>query len=230
MFMNTTNNLTALDSVITSDVGSALKLKNLHYSHTTFAKNFNQYPSSSIFGRAASVNFEGISTTITLNLKSAPSITAEDLTTSELNILRSKRINVVVQIGKQAIGFTDSRMANGSWLDSVHGLLWLENRIEVDMFNTLYTTSTKIPYNTFGINILVNTLENSLEQAVRNGLISSGFLPDGTYLAKGYVVENIGLGDISKADKTNRVYKGLKFKCVGAGALHEVFVDGEFSE
>ena len=230
IFCNTTNNLTALDSVITSDVGSLLKNKSLKFSITSFAKNFNQYPSAFVFGRAASVNFEGIDTTITLNLKQAATITAEDLTTSELAVLESKNINVVVQIGKQATGFTNSRMANNSWLDSVHGLLWLENRIEVDMFNTLYTTATKIPYNAFGINVLINTLENSLEQGVRNGLLTPGFLPDGTYLPNGYVVENVDLADVSKADKTNRVYKGLKFKCVGAGALHEVAIDGEFSE
>jgi len=197
---------------------------------TTIAKNYKQYPSASVFGRAASVNFEGILTTITLNLKQMPTITAEDFTSGELAVLKSKNINAVVKIGKQATGFTDSRMANGSWLDSVHGLLWLENRIEVDMFNTLYTTATKVPYNQTGINILVNSLERSLAQAVRNGLVSEGFLPDGTYLSDGFVVEHTGLGDVSKADKADRQYRGLKFQCVGAGAIHGVSIDGTFSE
>lgn len=230
IFMNTTNNLSSVSSAITTDIGSVLKAKTLRYSMTTIAKNVNQYPSASIFGRAASVNFEGINTTITLNLKQMPTITAEDFTTGELAILRDKRINAVVKIGKSVTAFTDSRMANGSWLDSVHGLLWLENRIEVDMFNLLYVTTTKIPYTQLGIDILVETLQRSLEAGVTNGLIASGFLPSGEYLVDGYKVEYVPLADTASSDVSNRLYRGLKFTAVGAGAIHAVLIDGTFSE
>lgn len=230
IFCNTTNNLTSLDAQVTSDIGSILKAKSLQYTITTLAKNYNQYPSASVFGRAASVNFEGISTTITLNLKRMPSITAEDLTTAQLDILRDKNINVVVQIGKDATAYTEGRMASGSWLDSVHGLLWLENRIETDMFNLLYTSNTDIPYTPSGVNTLIATLRGSLEQALNNGLIEAGFLDDGTYLPNGYGIKYVEVQNVSTADKTNRSYKGLKFIAIGAGAIHDVVIDGEFSE
>lgn len=230
IFMNTTNNLSSLDSAVATDIGSILKLKGLRYTLTNFSKNINQYVSASVFARAATVNFEGTNTTITLNLKQAPTITAEELNTSELAALRDKRINVVVVIGRDAIGYTESRMANGSWLDTVHGLMWLENRIEVDLFNLLYTTNTKIPYTTLGLNMTEAQLERSLQAAVRNGLAAPGFLPDGTYLPEGYLITKIPLSQVSASDKTNRIYRGLGFKLVGAGALHTVLVTGEFSE
>lgn len=230
IFLNTTNNLATLSSVITTDTGSQLMAKTLRYSMTQFAKNVNEYPSSNIFGRAASVNFEGISTTLTLNLKQSPTITAEDLTPNEFDVLRSKRVSVVAKIGKSTNAFTDSRMASGSWLDTTHGLLWLENRIEVDSFNLLYQTSTKIPYTQYGINLAIARLERSCEAAVRNGLAAPGYLPDGTYLPDGYVVDSVALGDVAAGDKGNRIYRGLSFKMVGAGALHELFISGEFAE
>jgi len=55
-------------------------------------------------------------------------------------------------------------------------------------------------------------------------------LPDGTYLPEGFIVEALSLADVPSSDKGNRLYAGLSFKMVGAGALHEVAVSGEFSE
>lgn len=230
IFCNTTNDLSTLSSAISTDVASQLKDKTLRYTLTTFSKNVSEYVSASVFGRAASVNFEGISTTITLNLKQMPTVTVENLTPSEFATLRAKYASAVVQIGNTVNAYTDSRMASGSWLDTTHGLMWLERRIETDMFNLLYQTTTKIPYTQAGINLAIARLERSLEAAVRNGLAGPGFLPDGTYLPNGYVVTSVALGDVSAGDRGNRIYNGLGFKMAGAGALHQVNISGEFSE
>jgi len=230
IFCNTTNSLAVLNSAITNDIASVLKSATLRYSLTTFSKNYNLYPSASVFGRAASVNFSGINTTITLNLKTMPTITAEDLTPAEFAVLRSKNASAVVQIGKSVNAYTDSRMASGSWLDTTHGLMWLENRCEVDLFNLLYQSTTKIPFTQTGINTAAATLDRSLQSAVRNGLAGPGFLPDGTFLPEGFLITSVALADVPSGDKGNRVYKGLGFVMVGAGALHEVVVSGSFSE
>ena len=202
----------------------------MRFTLSTFSKNKSQYPSAAVFGRAASVNFSGINTTITLNLKQIPTITAEDLTPGEFAVLKSKRGSAVVKIGSTVNAYSDSRMASGSWLDTTHGLLWLENRCEVDMFNLLYQSATKVPFTQSGINTTVATLERSLQAAVRNGLAGAGFLPDGTFLPEGFIVYSVALGDVPSSDKGNRLYAGLSFDIVGAGALHEVVVSGNFAE
>jgi hypothetical protein len=230
IFCNTSNDLTVLSSVISTDIFSVLKGNSLRFTLNTFSKNVTQYPSASVFGRAASVNFEGIASTLTINLKQMPTISVEDLTPNEFAVLRSKRGSAVVQIGKGITAYTDSRMSGGSWLDTTHGLLWLENRIETDMFNLLYQSSTKLPYTQAGLNTAQAVLERSLEAAVRNGLAAPGFLPDGTFLPLGWVVNAVAVGDVSAGDKGSRAYRGLSFKMVGAGALHEISVDGEFAE
>jgi len=230
IFMNTTNNLTTLSSAISTDIGSVLKSKTLRFSLTTFSKAVDAYPSVSVFGRAASVNFSGIDTTITLNLKQMPTIIAEDLTPGEYSAMKAKNVSAVVKIGSSVNAYTSSRMASGSWLDTTHGLLWLENRCEVDMFNLLYVNNTKLPYTQEGLNIAAARLTQSLQAAVRNGLSAPGYLPNGTFLPEGFRVTMVSLEDTAGSDKSNRVYNGLGFDMVGAGALHELTISGNFSE
>jgi len=229
IFCNTSNDLSTLGTLETC-IASLIKLNTLRFSLTTFSKNPNLYPSASVFGRAASVNFTAIGSTITLNLKTMPTITAEDLTPAEFGNLTAKYCSAVVQIGKSVNAYTSSRRGSGSWLDTTHGLLWLENRCEVDMFNLLYQSPTKVPFTQTGINITAATLDRSLQAAVRNGLCAPGFLSDGTYLPEGYIIESLTLAEVPSGDKGNRVFNGHSFKMVGAGALHEVNVSGSFSE
>lgn len=230
IFVNTTNDLSVLNSAITTDVASQLKGATLRFSLTTFSKTPSQYPSSSVFGRVASVNFNSIGSTLTLNLKQMPTVSVEDLTPGEFAVLRSKYASAVVRIGANVNAFTDSRMASGSWLDTTHGLMWLENRAEVDMFNFMYQDGDKVSYTQTGINTAAEVLDGSLSAAVRNGLCAPGYLPDGTYLPEGYVINSVAMADVASSDKGNRVYSGLTFKMVGAGALHEIAVNGSFSE
>jgi hypothetical protein len=229
IFMNTTNDLTVL-SATTGHAAAEVKAAAGRYTLTSFSRNSNLYPGSGIFGRAASVNFSGVGTTITLNLKQISGVTAESVTPAEFAKLRENYVSCVVQVGNTANAFTDSRMASGSWLDTTHGIMWLENKCEADMFNLMYQSNTKIPYTQTGINTTVATLERSLQAAVRNGLAGPGFLPDGTYLPEGYVVNSVALANVPPTEKGNRLYSGLTFKMVGTGALHEVSISGEFSE
>lgn len=230
IFVNTTNDLSVLNSAITSDVASQMKNATLRFTLTTFSKTVSQYPSSSVFGRAASVNFGSIDSTITLNLKQMPGITVEDLTPSEYGVLTSKYASAIVKIGSDTNAYTSSRMASGSWLDTTHGLLWLENRCEVDMFNLMYQSTSKVPYTQTGLNMAFEVLDRSLQAAVRNGLCAPGYTTTGEYLPEGYLIKAVKLKDVPSSDKGNRAYYGLSFVMVGAGALHEITVSGSFSE
>ena len=230
IFVNTTNDLSVLSSVSTSDIASQMKAATLRFTLTTFSKTAAQYPSSSVFGRAASVNFASIDSTITLNLKSMPGITVEDLTPNEYAVLTSKYASAIVKIGSDTNAYTSSRMASGSWLDTTHGLLWLENRCEVDMFNLMYQSTNKIPYTQTGLNMAYEVLDRSLQSAVRNGLCAPGYTNTGEYLSEGYKIVAVKLKDVPSSDKGNRAYYGLSFVMVGAGALHEITVSGSFSE
>lgn len=230
IFCNTTNNLGVLQSSVTSDIASVLQGAGHTNTLTTFSRYPSLYPSAAVFGRASTVNFGATASTITLNLKQLSGVIGEDLTPSQYASLKDKNASAVIKIGKSVSAYSDSRMSNGGFFDSVHGLMWLKNRIEVDMFNLLYRTTTKIPYTQTGINIVKSTLERSLQAAVRNGLSASGYTPLGKYLPDGFEVTAIPLASVPTDDKTNRIYQGISFEMVGSGALHGVVISGTFSE
>ena len=233
IYPHTSNNLSCLSSFITTDTISAMKALTLQYTMSIFSKSKAQYPGSAVFGRAASVNFAAIGSTITLNLKGIAGVTAEDLDSAEFDALQAKNGNAVVVIGdtNSVNAFTSSVMSNGSWLDTTHGLMWQDNRIEVDMFNLLFQSATKVPFDQSGINTTAGQLERSLQAGVRNGLIANGgYLADGTYLPDGYVVYSVDLAGVASSEKGSRIYSGLSFEAVGAGAMHGVNISGSFTE
>ena len=228
VFFNTTNDVKTLSGTVTNDIASQLKAKTLMRTLTHFSSHSEEYPSSAVAGRAFIVNFEGVNTTITLFLKRLPTITVEPLTPNQNEILKSKNVNALVDIGGNNV-YSDSRMADGTWFDIVHGTDWLQARIEYDVFARLYTAK-KIPYTDSGISMIMQAAEQGLRQGVTNGLIAPGNDEEGVYLPLGYVLNYIPVSEVAPSDKRDRIYRGLSFKAVGAGALHGVEINGTFSE
>ena len=229
VFFNTTNNADTLVKGNATSIAARIKAKSLQRTLSHYSSHEEEYPSAAIAGRAFLVNFEGTNTTITLNLKVIAGVTVEKLRQSQLDALRKVNCNAVVDIAGTYV-YSDSRMGDGTWFDAVHGVDWLQNRIETGIFNRLYTTTTKIPYTDTGVTIILAEIEQALIQGRTNGLIAPGNNTAGEYLPLGYKIEYIPTAQVSQADKSNRVYKGITFEAVGAGAMHQVVVSGTFNE
>jgi hypothetical protein len=226
-FVNTSNDLDVLDSVTTNDIASILKAKNLRRTMTTYSSFPNQYPSGSIVGRAFTVNFNQPDSTITLKFKQMPGITVEQLTQSQKAVLDSKRANALIEVGSSDM-FAESFMANGTFFDEVHGVDWLTNAIETNVFGYLLTRTTKVPYTNKGVAAIEQQVINALDEAVRNGLIAPGETIDGEFLPNGYKTVVIPVEDINQSDKEARNYPGLSFVVLGAGAIHSAQINGIF--
>lgn len=228
VFFNTTNNANTL--LTTGNcIASTLKEKALSRTMTLYSSQTNEYPCASIAGRAFTVNFEGTNTTITLMYKQMPGITVEDLGPSQYNNMIAKNCNAFVNTAGNYM-FANGAMADGTWFDTIHGVDWLTDAIQTNVFNLLYQTTTKIPYTDAGVGMIVQKMEQSLRQGVRNGLLAPGNTTDGTYLPLGYLITTVPVSEVDSSDKGNRVYKGITFQCVGAGALQGVTITGSFNE
>lgn len=227
IFLNTTNDVRCLAGE--PEVAKALKDKSLRYTITTFGIDEDQYPSASLFGRIATVNYEGTNTCITLKFKKLPTITALDLTKSEKANMDKYNVGGIMNFGGQLM-YAESRMADGGWLDAVHGLMWLEDKIQKNVFNLMYGSTTKIPYTDTGINMVRQKVAEALQAGVTNGLLGAGRLPDGTFLPDGWRIIAKSVVEVDQADKSNRIYRGITFDCVGAGALHNAVISGSFNE
>lgn len=229
IFFNTSNDPMSLVTGNVSHIIARLSDKSLDHTLSMYSSKPDEYPSSAVAGRAFLVNFQGQNTTITLNLKQIATVSVERLRQSELDALKATNGNAVVDIAGLFV-YSDSRMASGQWFDVIHGTIWLKGAIENQVFNTMYATTTKIPYTDSGLSIVYQAIDKALQQGVQNGLIAVGTTPAGKYLSKGYEIYTTAVKDVPAADKANRIYKGFSFEAVGAGALHQVLVTGNFSE
>lgn len=227
VFVNTSNDLDVLDSVTTNDIASLLQTQNYRRTMTTFSSFPDQYPSCSIVGYAFTVNFNQPDSTITLKFKQAPGISTEDLNPSQKAVLDSKNANALIDVGGNSM-FAESFMASGVFFDEVHGIDWLTDAIQTNVFGYLLTRTTKVPYTDKGIASLEQQVIRALDEAVLNGLIAPGETIDGVFLPNGYQVTTIPADEINQSDKEARFYPGLSFIVLGAGAIHSVQINGIF--
>lgn len=231
IFLNTTNDMKVMGGDAEQQTTEAYKVKQKAFGKTitTFGRDPSEYPSASLFGRIATVNYEGTNTCITLKFKKLPGITALNLTKAQKKAMDKLNVGGFMNYGGNLM-YAESRMADNGWLDTVHGLMWLEDRIKKGVFNLMYGTTTKVPYTDVGIDMVIQKVTTALEQGVANGLIAPGKTPEGEFLPTGYKIIAKSSTEVAAEDKSNRIYRGITFVAVGAGALHGAVITGSFSE
>ena len=227
IFGITTDEATILDAATTTDLAS--KLKAAKYSRTFIQySTSSRYAALSAFARAFTVDFTGSNTTITLKFKQEPGITYETLGTSQANNLEAKNCNVYVYYENDTAILEQGVMSNGDFFDERHGLDWLQNAVQTADFNTLYTSTTKIPQTDAGTTTRIANIELVLDKAVQNGLFAPGKwtggpmgqLNTGDMLTKGYYTWAENVDDQLQVDREAR--KGVPIQVAGklAGAVH----------
>ncbi|EFN4711666.1 DUF3383 domain-containing protein [Escherichia coli] len=216
-----------ISTTSTTDVAS--KLKAGKYSRTFIQYSTSSpYAAVSAFGRAFTVNFNGSNTTITLKFKQEPSVTYETLTVGQAAAVDAKNANVFVYYANDTAILQQGVMANGDFFDERHGLDWLQNYVQTNLYNLLYTSTTKIPQTDAGVTRLLSNVEQSMDQSVTNGLVAAGVwnggpigqLNSGDTLTKGYYVYAQPLSEQAQADREARKAPLIQVACKLAGAVH----------
>lgn len=223
----TTADVNVLVAGNTDNIGYKLKAAG-------YARTFWQYSSSSkyaaisAFGRAFTVNFTGSNTTITLKFKTEPGITYETLTTAQAAAIDAINGNVYVYYANDTAIIQQGVMANGDFFDERHGLDWLQNYVQTNLYNLMYTSTTKIPQTDAGVTRLMTNVEASLDQAVNNGLIAPGVwnggpigqIESGDTLTKGYYVYADAVANQAQSDREARKSPVIQAAIKLAGAIH----------
>lgn len=227
VFAVTSDDSGIIDSASTTDIASTLKKAGYSRTFVQYSTK-SKYAALSAFGRAFTVNFTGNNTTITLKFKTEPGVTYETLTSSQAAAVDAKNANVFVYYANDTAILQQGVMANGDFFDERHGLDWLQNYVQTDLFNALYTSTTKIPQTEAGITRLLSVVEKSLDQAVSNGLVAAGVwnggdigqITAGDTLTKGYYVYAQPLSSQSQADREARKSPLIQAAIKLAGAIH----------
>lgn len=223
----TTSDPATMDATSTTDL--AYKLKAAKYGRTFVQySSSSKYAALSAFGRAFTVNFNGSNTTITLKFKQEPGITYETLTTNQAAALDAKNCNVFVYYQNDTAILQQGVMSSGDFFDERHGLDWLQNYVQTNLYNLLYTSTTKIPQTDAGVTRLLSSVEQSMDQSVTNGLVAPGVwnggpigqLNSGDTLTKGYYVYAQPISEQAQADREARKAPVIQVACKLAGAVH----------
>jgi hypothetical protein len=108
---------------------------------------------------------------------------------------------------------SNGQVASGEYIDVIHGLDWLEARIQNLVFTALIGVD-KVPFTDEGIQMVVSPLKDALEEGKKNGILSS------------YEVTYPAAAGVSVTDKGNRFLPDVKFTGVLAGAIHGTRING----
>ncbi|MDQ0507409.1 DUF3383 domain-containing protein [Xanthobacter agilis] len=230
MLGGTVTSSTVLDSTNTEDLASLCSDAGL--SHTFLQYSSQPYAAASFFGRAATVDFTGSDTTLTMKFKTEPGMTAETLTETQASTLKAKHCNVFVNYDNSTAIIQEGVMSNGYFFDEVHGLDWLKDYIQTDVWNLLYTSTTKVPQTNAGNSLIATRIEKCLQQAVKNGLVAPGTwnaagfgtLKQGDYLETGYYVYQPDISEQAQADREARKSVSFQVAVKLAGAIHSVVI------
>ncbi|EGN9884625.1 DUF3383 domain-containing protein [Salmonella enterica] len=216
-----------LSSAVETDL--ATKLKAAKYSRTYIQySSTSPYAALSAFGRAFTVNFTGSNTTITLKFKQLPGITYETIGTSQANALEAKNCNVYVYYENDTDILEQGVMCNGDFFDERHGLDWLQNAVQTADYNTLYTSTTKIPQTDAGTTTRIANIEKVLDVADKSGLFAPGIwtggpmgqLGTGDTLTKGYYTWADTVDNQLQTDREARKGVPIQVAAKLAGAVH----------
>lgn len=231
IFAATLQNANVLDGTQSADLASQFETAN-------FSRTFDQYSSSSpyaaasLFGRIATTDYEGSNTTITTAYKQEPGIVAETLNENQFSVLKSKNSNAFVRVQNGTSIIFPGVMANGDYIDERVGADWLQNRIQTDCYNLLYTTPTKIPQTDDGMNIIKGVITAACVVGVNNGFLAPGVwlgppigtLNTGDTLPSGFYIFAPPVSTQSQADRAARKSVPFQICCKLGGAVHLISV------
>ncbi len=227
VFAVTSDDADIIDSASTTDIASTLKKAGYGRTFLQYSTK-SKYAALSAFGRAFTVNFTGNNTTLTLKFKTEPGVTYETLTSAQAAAVDAKNANVFVYYANDTAILQQGVMSNGDFFDERHGLDWLQNYVQTNLYNLLYTSTTKIPQTEAGVTRLLTNVEQSLDQGASNGLIAPGVwnggdigqITAGVTLTKGYYVYAQPLSTQAQADREKRKAPLIQCAIKLAGAVH----------
>ena len=234
IFGITSGDALLLESTIDTDIASSLKKLGYKRSFVQFSSK-NPYAAASLFGRAFSVNFNANRSTITLKFKQEPGVVYEQLTESRAQALAEKNANVFAYYNTDQAILQEGTMVNGAFFDEVHGTDWLQNALQIDLWNVLYQSKTKVPQTNAGMNILATVCKGVCIEGQNNGLIADHGIWNADGFGEleredpipGFYIYAQNVDDQPQSEREQRKAPPIQIAVKLAGAIHfvEVIVD-----
>lgn len=205
-----------------------VKLSGQDYFRCLYSKAGNRQMSASYMAYVHSVDFTAENSALTMHLKEL-SVPSEDYTQPEITKAYNVGLDIYTTIKNTNVVLTSG--AN-DFVDNIYNLMAYKEQMQVDVFNVLKGTSTKISQTTAGVNKLVDQCEKTTAQFVKAGVFAPGTWTSPDFFGNIDVfkrnIEQQGfyflagkLSDQSNADRQARKSPIIQGAVKNAGAIHK---------
>ena len=223
----------SLANIVT--LGTAIKSASLKKTHIIAYSNGLVEMKCAIaaaMSRALSVNWDGVNTANTLNLKQLAGV-LPDLNLNQTYYNNAKQYGVDLYASTQGYACYYS-FDNGAYIDEIIMDMFLKSKLETAAFNVLATVNTKVPQTEAGVNVVKSALQNVLIQGIRNGYIAAGTWNtsanrfgnvedfDANIEQHGYYMYSQPVSQQSQEDRNARKCPLIQMAVKRSGAIHSV--------
>lgn len=226
-----TNDITALDSSYTTDLGSVLKPLLNKRAVAIYSNNLDDYPDVSILAYMLSVNYQMQNSTVTAKFKSLPGVNPVSLTSTEWTILTSKGYNTYTLTGLNAQVWREGGTEDVTtpwFMDTVINMDNFVEDLSVNVYN-VFLRNGKVPYTVIGQMMLVDACMDTGTQYTYNGtfanrLTSDSTKKDGVVTIPAVAITPTPINQMSAANRASRVGPPISMVVQEAGAIHTIAV------
>jgi len=206
-------------------------LSGLNTFRCLYSKAGNRKLAASYMARAHTVNFNAENSAMTMHLKEL-AVPAEDYSQTEIDHAKIVGLDLFTTIKNSPVVLTSP--AN-DFVDNVYNLIAFIDSVQVDMFNLLKMTGTKIPQTTPGVLTMIDQGEKTTRRFVRAGVFGPGEWSKPDYFGDyktffdnireyGFYWQAGSLADQSTADRQARQSPVLQCAVKNQGAIHSADV------
>jgi len=206
-----------------------IKLSSLTNYRMLYSKAGNRKLAASYMARVHTVNFGAENSALTMHLKEL-SVAAEEYTQTEVNNAKMVGLDLYTTIKLTPVILTSGANV---FTDERYNLIAFVDYLQIDMYNLLKQTGTKIPQTRRGVNQLIDQAEKTTRQFVRAGVAAPGTWSSPDYFGNRETFEqsiiNNGfywlagsLADQAQKSREARESPVLQGAVKMAGAVHSV--------
>jgi hypothetical protein len=112
--------------------------------------------------------------------------------------------------------FENGQMVSGEYIDIIHGIDWLEARMQSNIWNA-FVNNEKIPFTDDGINLIIAQIDEALSTSVARNILAG---------TPSYSISAPRASEVTATDKGQRTLPDVEFEATLAGAINKTVIRG----
>jgi len=217
-----------LTRVIADSPAWKIKLAGLTNYRMIYSPANNRMLGTAYMSRVHVVNFGAQNTVLTMNLKQLNGVAPENFSQGDITSANIVGLDLYTTIKNVPVVLCSS---GNDFVDNSYNLMAYIAQVQVDAFNLLRGTATKIPQTTLGVTQLVNTVKQTTDRFVNAGAFAPGTWTSPTFFGvldaflrnieqTGYYVLAQLLSQQSAIDRQLRKSPAIQVAVKNSGAIH----------